>query len=148
MFCLPVDGPPFAETIQFPAPLCPANPRGMGQFENASFANEESRIVEDITSPAEQTGFEKIKFAWLALPRGCEGAGVSIAAFVSLSARVIMRMHHRRLGAVHDFVALRARLAGVLIVLRVLQFLEETALAPNVFADAAADHAEEMVPGS
>src|SRR5436309_3132868 len=55
-------------------------------------------------------------------------------------------MHRDRVGHIKDPIALRATPTGVFVVLRVLKPFIETAPGPDVFANAAAGHAEEMFP--
>src|SRR5688572_6683172 len=43
---------------------------------------------------------------------------------------------------------MRLRPAGIFVVFGVLQLFEKAALAPDVLADAAGDHAEKMVPAN
>src|SRR3954469_2250123 len=59
-----------------------------------------------------------------------------------------MRMHHDGVRAINYLVALRLCPAGVLIVLSVLQLLQKAARRPNIFPNATADHAEEVIPFS
>src|SRR5262245_485657 len=82
----------------------------------------------------------------IAIPDGGQRFGFPEAAFVGLVRGVIMRMHDNRFGAIDDAVTLSAAPAGVLVILGVLHFLETTPVAPDIFAQTAADHAEEVLP--
>src|SRR5438477_7498678 len=57
-----------------------------------------------------------------------------------------MRVHDNRFGTVRHFVTLRPTPPRVFVILRVLHFLEKAAPGPNVLAEAAAGHAEKMLP--
>src|SRR4051812_933154 len=108
----------------------------------------EVQIAPNVIGPTEQNSFWEIDIARRAIPHGCERFGFAEAALVSLLWRVVMRMHYDRVGDVNDLITLRAAPACVFVVFGVLHFFEEPAPTPDVLAQAAADHAEEMFPSA
>ena len=76
---------------------------------------------------AEEHGANPIEVVGVAFPGSREGFGVAEAALVRLLRRVVVRVHHDRLGTINDVVALGAGPAGVLIVFGVLHRFEEAA---------------------
>src|SRR5690606_5601511 len=89
---------------------------------------------------------KKIKVVWALFPRSRERPRIAERTFVSLRRSVIVRVHHHRIGAINNVESVRFGPARVFVVLGVLQFFQETAPRPDVFANAAADHAEKMLP--
>ena len=77
---------------------------------------------------------------------GGHGAGVAEGAFAGLGGGVVVAVHGDGIRNVGDFEALLDAPAGVFVVFGELEVLAEAAALPDIAADAAADHAEEVVP--
>ena len=75
-----------------------------------------------------------------------KGAGIALGSFAGLSRGVVVAVHRDGVGDVVDLVAACLAPAGVLVVLGILQILAEATQRPHLLAQAAADHAEEVVP--
>src|ERR1041384_7393340 len=142
----PIIFPAGFESIKSSATLMPSNAGRMRQLARVPMPQTIIQVVPEIIQPTQQHRAEKVEMFWMAGPGGRQGTRIAETSFVGLGGRVIMRMHDDGFGNIHDSIALRSCPARVFIVFGVLQFFQETATSPDVLANAAADHAEKMIP--
>lgn len=137
------------EALVFALALVPADGGGVGEFGEAVVGEAVAEVVADVAEAAEEDGLPPGG----ARGGGCggaggfgDGAGVAEGAAVGLLGGVVVAVHGDGVGHVANGVALGAAPAGVFVVLRVLQVLTEAAFFPNIAAEAAANHAEKVIP--
>src|SRR5438094_7954120 len=84
--------------------------------------------------------------AGLASPNGGQRFALAEAPLVGLAGAIIMRVHHHRFRAINHTITFGAAPARVFVILGILQLVQKAAPGPNVLTQAAADHAEKMLP--
>src|SRR5262249_260559 len=132
--------PTLFEPGQFRPTLLPANLGRVRDLLEPSIPCTKHEITSNIIEPTHHPGFGPIRFTRSSRPDGCQRPGFAKTATVSLTRRIVVRMHHNRLRTISDVVALGPTPAGVLIVLGILHFLEKSAPAPDILAQSAANH--------
>lgn len=137
------------EALVFALALVPADGGGVGEFGEAVVGEAVAEVVAEVAEAAEEDGLPPGG----ARGGGCggaggfgDGAGVAEGAAVGLLGGVVVAVHGDGVGDVANGVALGAAPAGVFVVLRVLEVFAEAAFFPDVAAEAAADHAEKVIP--
>src|SRR5579883_3503201 len=143
---LPIKGPAITKAGEFRQPLAVADAQGMRILVHPTVRGAKAEIPPGITRPTEHHGAQPVDFVRSPVPDRGKGPTLAEAAFARLLWSIIMGMHHHRFGTVNNIVTLRAAPAGVFVVFRILHFFEKTTLRPDVLAQAAADHAEKMLP--
>src|SRR6266446_2547494 len=127
------------------APLLPADNGGVRKFTELMLTRAELEIAAHVGQPAKKcSNWSNIRFRFGADYGEC--ATLAVASFIGLRGSIIVRVHDYRIGAVNNSVALGPAPAGVFVVLGVLHLWEKAAFGPNIFSQAAANHAEEVVP--
>src|SRR6266513_2797535 len=124
------------------APLLPADDGGVRKFTELMLACAELEIAAHVGQPAKKCSkWSNIRFR-VGADYG-ERATLAIAAFISLSGSIIVRVHDDGVGTVNDAVTLGSTPAGVFVVFGVLHLWKKAAFGPDIFSQAAAYHAEE-----
>src|SRR5215204_3857937 len=141
-----VEFPTFAKSSQFGFALLPADQGSMRKFGQSAVADAEQQVATKIIGPASQNSAGPVYFSRAIWPNGRQCFSLTEAASISLGRGIIVRMHHHRSGTVDHLKALSPAPAGVFIIFGVLHFFEKTAAGPDIFSQAAADHAEEVMP--
>ena len=78
--------------------------------------------------------------------RGRDREHIPVAAFIGLLQGVVVRVDGDRSVVETDVPTVSFQATGPLVVFGVLQVFAEAALLPHIFAQTAADHAEEVIP--
>src|SRR5262249_4873318 len=138
--------PTDAEALESRAALFPANAGGMQEFAESVMTKTESEIAPQVVEPTQQDGPRPIDLRRAAGPGGSKGAGFAEVTAVSLFGCVVVGVHDDGSGAIRHSVTLCPAPARILVVFGVLHFRKESALGPDGFAQAAADHAEKVFP--
>src|SRR5712672_2523135 len=129
--------PSVVETQDAGATLPQANSRCVRELAQPALAEAKKKIPADVAQPANQACARPIDFGRRAPPNGRQRSGFAETAFVSLLRGVIVRMRDHGLRAINDSLTLGAAPARILVIFRILHFLEKTATGPNVFAQTA-----------
>src|SRR4051812_39478953 len=118
----------------------------MRPFPDAAIAQAKTEIATHVVEPAHEDGSRPVDAGSATRPYGGQRSGFTETAFVGLRRIVIVRMHDDRFGNVNNSVSLCPAPTRVFVVLGVLHLFQKPAPRPDVFTQAAADHAEEVVP--
>src|SRR5436190_13582742 len=105
-----------------------------------------SEIFSDVVHESERKRPEPIDLAPIAGPHIRQRLRLAEAAFVSLCGCIIMRMHCDRLWHIQNPVTLGATPAGPFVFLGIGDRFCKMPPRPDVLANSAVGHAEEMVP--
>src|SRR6266481_3196131 len=143
---LPIEIPAGSKTCEPSATLGPTDACSVRKLGYLPRLRAIGEIAAEVVEPAEQNRAGPVHLSRTSIPNSGQRPGFAETAFVSLFGCVIVRMHHDRFRTIDDSVTLGAAPAGVFVVFGILHFWQKTAFGPDVLANAAADHAEEMFP--